>query len=651
MEPRFFMKRNSDSSTPSRHTRRIASGVAFLVLVTALALFSLSAQGAPFAFSNTGSLATARSGHTSTLLQNGKVLVAGGTAGFTNELSSAELYDPATDTWTSTGSMGTARLGHTATLLQNGKVLVTGGFNSSADQLASSELYDPATGTWSATGNLIQRRDLHTATLLQNGKVLVAAGRPQGSPSAVLESAELYDPATGNWTATGSMATARWRNSMTLLQNGKVLVAGGSPNQNNTTYLASAELFDPASGTWSATGSLSNARAIHTATLLLDGKVLVAAGHGIVVVPGGPSSRNLSSAELYDLGSGTWTSTGSLLTARELHTAALLPDGRVIAAGGAGTSYIASAELYDPSHGTWSATGGLITARAGHTATLMENGQLLVAGGITGGPFILASAELFAPVTELANLSSRTRIETGDKVLFGGFIVTGTDSKRIIVRALGPSLPIPDKLADPVLELYDSSGALLETNDNWMESANKQAIIDSSLPPGSALEAAIVRVLPPAAYTAIVRGANNGTGIGVIELYDLDASATSTLANISARGFVQAGDNVLIAGLIVAGEATQKVIVRATGPSLPVPEKLANPMLELHDSNGALLEANDDWVDSPNKQAIVDSTLQPANDLEPAIMRALTPAAYTAIVRGANGTTGISVVEVFALDN
>ncbi|HMG06851.1 MAG TPA: hypothetical protein VK581_15440, partial [Chthoniobacterales bacterium] len=275
----------------------------------------------------------------------------------------------------------------------------------------------------------------------------------------------------------------------------------------------------------------------------------------------------------------------------------------------------------------------------------------LVAGGITGGPFILASAELFAPVTELANLSSRTRIETGDKVLFGGFIVTGTDSKRIIVRALGPSLPIPDKLADPVLELYDSSGALLETNDNWMESANKQAIIDSSLPPGSALEAAIVRVLPPAAYTAIVRGANNGTGIGVIELYDLDASATSTLANISARGFVQAGDNVLIAGLIVAGEATQKVIVRATGPSLPVPEKLANPMLELHDSNGALLEANDDWVDSPNKQAIVDSTLQPANDLEPAIMRALTPAAYTAIVRGANGTTGISVVEVFALDN
>jgi hypothetical protein len=354
---------------------------------------------------------------------------------------------------------------------------------------------------------------------------------------------------------------------------------------------------------------------------------------------------------LYDPGSGTWTSTGSLLAARDVHTATLLPDGRVIAAGGANTNYLASAELYDPAHGTWSATGRLAKARAGHTATLMDNSQLLVAGGITGGPFILASAELFAPVTELANLSSRIRIENGDKALFAGFIVTGTDPKRIIVRALGPSLPVPDKLADPVLELYDSSGALLETNDNWMESANKQAIIDSSVPPGNTLESAIVRVLPPAAYTAIVRGANNGTGIGVIELYDLDASAPSTLANISTRGFVQTGDNVLIAGMIVAGEAAQKVIVRATGPSLNVPEKLANPTLELRDSNGALLEANDDWVDSPNKQAIIDSTVQPANDLEPAIVRVLPPAAYTAIVRGANGTTGIAVVEVYALDN
>ncbi|MEY2578967.1 MAG: hypothetical protein QOI49_1791 [Verrucomicrobiota bacterium] len=610
----------------------------------------MSAQGAPFAFSNTGSLATARSGHTSTLLQNGKVLVAGGN--FNGQLSSAELYDPATDTWTAKGSMAFARQGHTATLLPNGKVLVAGGYDSANGRLESAELYDPASGTWSPTGNLTGPRELHKATLLPNGKVLVAGGlHADVTSGGHLKSAELYDPATGLWTTTGSMGAARILHTMTLLANGNVLVAGGSDDKTSNTFLASAELYDPATGMWTSTGNLITARQFHTATLLLDGKVLAAAGRGTVPGPGGSSNMAIASAEVFDPASGTWTATGSLLTAREGHTATLLPDGRVIASSGGNSNYVASAELYDPVHGTWSTTGSMVRARQGATATLMGNGQLLVAGGITSFAATLASAELFAPVTELANLSSRIRVETGDNALFGGFIVTGPDPKRIIIRGLGPSLSFPDTLADPVLELYDSSGTLLEANNNWGDSPNKQAIIDSSIPPKHPLESAIVRVMTPAAYTAIVRGANNGTGIGVIELYDLDASATSTLANISTRGFVQTGDNVLIAGLIVAGEASQKVIVRATGPSLTVPEKLANPTLELRDSNGALLEANDDWVDSPNKQAIIDSTVQPANDLEPAIVRVLTPAAYTAIVRGANGTTGISVVEVYALDN
>jgi hypothetical protein len=148
------------------------------------------------------------------------------------------------------------------------------------------------------------------------------------------------------------------------------------------------------------------------------------------------------------------------------------------------------------------------------------------------------------------------------------------------------------------LELHDSSGALLETNDNWVDSPNKQAIIDSTIPPTNDLESAIVRSVAPGAYTAIVRGANNGTGIGIVEAYDLNASADSKLANISTRGFVQAGDNILIAGTIVLGKTSQKVIVRAIGPSLSVPGKLADPTLELRDGNGGLLEANDNWVDS-----------------------------------------------------
>ena len=254
--------------------------------------------------------------------------------------------------------------------------------------------------------------------------------------------------------------------------------------------------------------------------------------------------------------------------------------------------------------------------------------------------------------TTLANISTRLLVETGDNVLIGGFIVTGTQSKKVIVRAIGPSLSSADHLADPILELHGSSGALLDSNDNWQDSPNKQAIIDSTIPPTNALESAIVATLPAnnSAYTAIVRGVNNGTGTGVVEVYDLDTSANSKLANISTRGLVQTGDNVLIAGTIVVGQASQKVIIRALGPSVPVAGHMADPTLELRDVNGALLEANDNWVDSPNKQAIIDSTIPPTNNLESAIVRTLAPASYTAIVRGAGNTTGIAVVEVYALN-
>ena len=222
----------------------------------------------------------------------------------------------------------------------------------------------------------------------------------------------------------------------------------------------------------------------------------------------------------------------------------------------------------------------------------------------------------------------------------------------MIIRAIGPSLSLAGKLANPSLELFSGS-TLLESNDNWVDSPNKQAIIDSTIPPSNDLEAAIVRTLPAngASYTAVVRGVSNSTGIGVVEAYDLDRTVDSKLANISTRGLVQTDPNVLIAGTIVLGQNGQKVIVRAIGPSLSIPGKLADPTLELRDSNGALLQANDNWKDSPNKQAIIDSTVPPTNDLEAAIVATLAAngASYTAIVRGASGTSGIAVVEVYAL--
>jgi hypothetical protein len=236
-------------------------------------------------------------------------------------------------------------------------------------------------------------------------------------------------------------------------------------------------------------------------------------------------------------------------------------------------------------------------------------------------------------------------VETGNNVLIGGFIVTGTQPKRVIVRAIGPSLSsfFPGALADPVLEF----GGLI--NDNW-RSDQEAEIIATGIPPSNDLESAIVATLPAnAAYTAIVRGVNNGTGIGVVETYDLDQTVDSKLANISTRGLVQTGDNVLIGGLIVLGQNPLRVIVRAIGPSLPVPGALGNPTLELHDGNGSLIVANDNWR-SDQEAEIIATGIPPSNDLESAIVRNLAPGNYTAIVRGVNGTTGVALVEVYALN-
>jgi hypothetical protein len=242
-------------------------------------------------------------------------------------------------------------------------------------------------------------------------------------------------------------------------------------------------------------------------------------------------------------------------------------------------------------------------------------------------------------------------VGTNDSVLIGGFIVTGTQSKEVIVRAIGPSLPVPGLLADPILELHDSTGAIIATNDNWQDNANKQAIIDSTLAPTNPAESAILMTLTPGAYTAIVRGVDGTTGVALVEAYDLDRSVNSKLANISTRGFVQTGDNVIIGGLIILGDTDADVLVRAIGPSLgnanpPVPDALADPILELHDKDGVLITTNDNWKDTQQSQ-IEATGIPPTDDRESAILATLSPDNYTAIVRGKDDTTGIGLVEVY----
>jgi Putative Ig domain/Galactose oxidase, central domain len=280
-------------------------------------------------FSATGSLSAARYNHSATNLADGRVLIIGGVS-LTTTLASAELYDPATGKFTATGSLLAARSDHTATLLGSGKVLVVGGRDLTAYP-ATAELWDPATGVFTATtGAPISPRATHTASLLASGKVLLAAGYR----ASALATAELYDPTAGTFTATGSLNVARAYQTATTLANGKVLLVGGAA--------AAAELYDPAAGTFVTTGSLLIARASwHAAALLPTGKVLVVGGIGT-----GTQAVSLSEAELFDPATGLFTSTGSMTTERIAHTASVLLSGKVLVVGGVGTGYLASAELY-----------------------------------------------------------------------------------------------------------------------------------------------------------------------------------------------------------------------------------------------------------------------------------------------------------------
>jgi hypothetical protein len=327
----------------------------------------------PGAWASTGPMTSVRADHTATLLNNGKVLVAGGQG------NTAEVYDPASGTWSATGPMVSPRYGHTATLLNNGKVLVTGGQGSSG-YLATTEVYDPASSTWSAAASLAEPRYYHTATLLNNGKVLIAGGT---ASKGYLAATEVYDPALDTWSAAASMTEPRFWHAATLLNNGKVLVTGGFSRNYST-----AEVYDPALGTWSATGTMASARYIHTATLLQNGKVLVAGGI--------TNSSPFAPAEVYDPALGTWSTTGPMAPACSNTTATLLPNGRVLISGGQGSSgNIATTEEYDPASNTWSFTASMALARAHHTATPLPNGKVLVAG--TNGGSSIKTAELYTP--------------------------------------------------------------------------------------------------------------------------------------------------------------------------------------------------------------------------------------------------------------
>lgn len=364
-------------------------GFACVALVFA-AVCSAQAQSRSF----TGSMQQARIYPSATLLPNGQVLVSGG---YHRGLivGVAELYNPTTGTFSTTGSLNTPRYGHTATLLNNGKVLIAGGRNT-AGTIASTELYDPATGTFSVSASESCACG-GVPTLLPNGTMLFSGGF---NGSVAIATAEIYNPATGTFSPTGTLQVARAGPSSTLLTSGKVLVAGGvfyagtPPYNLVANYLASAEVYDPATGKYTLTGSLHTARSGNTATVLGNGTLLMAAGEN-----DGANGGYLGSAEIYNPATGKFTVTGSLNTARFLHTAHLLANGQVLIVTGNFHGSIASTELYNPATGTFTSGPSLNTPRQGHRSVMLTNGQILAAGGyesqLGNNLGILASAELF----------------------------------------------------------------------------------------------------------------------------------------------------------------------------------------------------------------------------------------------------------------
>lgn len=362
---------------------------------------TLSAADLP-GWRTAASFSVARSLHSATLLPNGKVLIVGGRNSRDGGLSytylgSAELYDPATNSWAPAAALAAPRAAHSTTLLPNGRILVAGGVDA-LGRLSSAELYDPAADLWTPAAAMTTRRSAHSATLLPNGKVLVAGG--DAFTANRISSAELYDPASGSWSAAASLAANHGGHAATLLASGKVLVIGGL-----TTY---AELYDPVRDAWAPAGTVAfrfdiAEVTLPAATALPDGRILVSGGYYLNAFSHFHPPEAMDDVELYDATTNAWTIAAPLINRRAAHTATLLGNGKVLVAGGGRPplvgNYISTlaAETFDPASGTWSGAGVLAAGRSLHTATLLGNGKVLLVGGEGDDGNMLASSELFTP--------------------------------------------------------------------------------------------------------------------------------------------------------------------------------------------------------------------------------------------------------------
>ncbi len=648
---------------------------------------------------------SARSDHTA-VWSGTEMIVWGGVAGSYKSSEIGGRYNPVTNSWASTGTTPTRRSHHTA-VWTGSEMIVWGGFSpSDSGFLNTGGRYDPSTDNWmpTSTTNAPAGRFFHTA-VWTGSEMVVWGGYSYDSADHYWNTGGRYDPGTDSWRATSLTNAPAGRESHTAVWTGReMIVWGGDFYDGAFHYLNTGGRYDPVTNTWTAT-SITNAPAARSShqAVWTGGEMIVWGGAGY--------TGYFDTGGRYNPSADTWraTNTTNAPVGRTGHRAVWTGNEMIVWGGyffDGNDNYLNTGGRYNPNTNSWMATSttNAPDGRSTHTAIWTGN-EMIVWGGLTDGypnPIIYfntggryhpgtdtwtATSTVNAPDGRYRHTavwtgsemivwgSTRAFVQTGDNVMIGGFIVQGTIPKRVIIRAIGPELGappynVPNALANPTLELHDSTGALIGSNDNWQRTiiggiiTNNQVgeIRDSGYAPGDGRESAIIADLPAGNYTAIVRGIDNMTGVALVEVYDLSPDTASILGNISTRSFVETGDNVMIGGFIVQRSQPKRVIIRAIGPELSappynIPNALANPTLELHDGMGALIASNDTWlstiiggiITTNQIRDILNSGYAPSDGRESAIIADLPPGNYTAIVRGVNNTTGVALVEVYDL--
>jgi Kelch motif. len=605
---------------------------------------------------------TARGGHTA-VWTGSEMIVWGGNDG----LDTGGRYNPSTDSWrpTSTANAPAGRGEHTA--VWSGSEMIVWGGHGNGQYWNTGGRYNPDTNSWlpTSTANAPTSRFRHTA--IWTGSKMIVWGGSNGSND--LDTGGIYNPSTDSWTPTTLTNAPAARNWHTAVWTGSEMIVWGAFGNTGGRY-------DPDTNSWTATSTINAPEGRYAHTAVWTGFEMI--------IWGGFNDFGVNTGGRYNPSTDSWTPTSTVNAPGGvgIPTAIWTGSEMIVWGGNGGCAFnmctTDAGGRYNPSTDSWTATTltNAPSARDRHTA-VWTGSEMIVWGGAgylvgfnTGGRYC---AQPPSVLSQLGNISTRAFVQTGDHVMIGGFIVRGSQPKRVIIRAIGPELTrygVPNPLFNPTLELHDGTGALIASNDNWITTiiggiitSNQVAEIrHSGHAPRDGRESAIIADLPPGNYTGIVRGVDNMTGVALAEVYDISGDASSTLGNISTRALVQTDDNAMIGGFIVEGTQPNRVIIRAIGPELSappfnIPNALADPTLEIHDQTGALIASNDNWqhtiiggiITSDQVAAIRASGHAPGDPRESAIIATLPPGNYTAIIRGINNTTGVALVEVYDL--